>query len=293
MLTGQDGLFIDECDPPADRSVAPVACLPFSVGVEMKFAANLSTLCNDIPKLTDRFVHLVTRKDYTFTSVECQNPYDVPIEEWKQLSSKHSIEWVLINTLPLFAQWTSPGLPSKEEYKSLVLDKALDYAKGLSISKIHLVMNDVSKESQGKLKAPSMVQMLDLLDFAARTAEPLGVTCVIEPLCIRNSYYLRSYDLAKDIVTQLSRPNLKVMLDTFHMQMLGGNLTATIDAIIPHTGHVQVSQAPTRNCPMASGEINYPYVLKNLSKKWNDAIGLEYNSHSTESFAWLKDFDDI
>ena len=258
----------------------------------MRFAANLSTLCNDIPKLTDRFIHLVNRNDFKFTAVECQNPYDVPIDEWKQLSEKHSIEWVLINTLPLFAQYPT-DLPSKEEYKSLILDKALDYAKGLSIPKIHIVMNDVSKESQGDLKTPSMVRILDLLDFAARTAEPLGVTCVIEPLCIRNSYYLRSYDLAKDIVTQLSRPNLKVMLDTFHMQMLGGNLTSTIDMIAPYTGHVQISQAPTRNCPMATGEINYPYVLKLLSKKWKYPIGLEYNSHSTESFAWLKDFDDI
>lgn len=259
----------------------------------MKFAANLSTLCNDIPKLTDRFVHLVNRGDYKFTSVECQNPYDVSVDEWKQLSLKHSIEWILINTEPLFAQWNSSCLPSKDEYKSLILDKALEYASGLSVQKVHLVMTDVSKQSQGDMKAESMVKMLELLDFAARTAEPLGVTCVIEPLCIRDSYYLRSYDLAKDIVNTVCRPNLKVMLDTFHMQMLGGNLTATIDSIAPHTGHVQISQAPSRNCPLASGEINYPYILKLLSKKWNGPIGLEYNSNSTESFAWLKDFVDI
>lgn len=59
--------------------------------------------------------------------------------------------------------------------------------------------------------------------------EPHGITCLIEPLATRKSYYLRSYALAKEIVEELKRPNLKIMLDTFHLQMLHGNLTENID----------------------------------------------------------------
>lgn len=283
----------------ADLPVAPTASLLEDLSheeVTMKFAANLSTLCKDIPKLTDRFVHLMSRDDYKFTYVECQNPYEVPLEELKCISSKHAAEWVLINSPPLFANWQGENLPSDDEYKSLILDKTLEYASGLSVPIVHLVMNDlVDKSPLGESKPSSqMTRIVELLNFAARIAEPLGVTCVIEPLCIRDNYYLRSYDSAKAIVSGEGRQrNLKIMLDTFHMQMLGGNLTASIDALIPHTGHVQISQAPLRNCPLAAGEINYPYVLKQLSKKWPNPIGLECNSDSSESFSWLRDFQDV
>lgn len=275
-----------QCDPP----------LRINRTSTMKFAANLSTLCNDIPKLTERFAHIMSRKDYNFTYVECQNPYEVPIDEWKTLTNKHSAKWVLINTPPLFANWQANDLPSDDEYKSLILDKAFEYASQLSIPIVHLVMSDIVDEPSqdaGK-RSLKMTRMVELLNFAARIAEPLGITCVIEPLCIRDSYYLRSYDVAKAIVSEEgTQKNLKIMLDTFHMQMLGGNLTATIDKIAPLTGHVQISQAPSRNCPLVGGEINYPYILKHLSNKWSAPIGLEYNSHSSESFSWLKDFDHV
>ena len=75
-------------------------------------------------------------------------------------------------------------------------------------------------------------QVIELVDTSARYLEPLGVTCVLEPLSIRNNYYLRSYPLAKDIVNQLRRPNVKVMLDSYHLQRLHGNLTENIKVYI-------------------------------------------------------------
>ena len=71
----------------------------------MRFAANLSTLCTDIPVLTERFVHLLSRTDVSFKFVACQNPYSVPLPEWQQLSKRHSTSWVLINSPPLFDVW--------------------------------------------------------------------------------------------------------------------------------------------------------------------------------------------
>lgn len=73
--------------------------------------------------------------------------------------------------------------------------------------------------------------MIELLSFGARYLEPFGVTCVLEPLSIRPNYYLRSYSLAKDIVKQISRPNVKILLDTFHLQKLHGNLVHNIQVI--------------------------------------------------------------
>ncbi|KAI1285872.1 putative hydroxypyruvate isomerase [Halotydeus destructor] len=251
----------------------------------MKFAANLSTLCQDIPKLTDRLCHLLSRKDYKFTNFECQNPYTVSTEEWKSAIGDSQVNWVLINSIPLLEAYPDiHSVPSHDEYKANILDKAIEYAKAFGLKRVHLVMKDI----EGPEQIPEIV---DLLKFAAQELGANGITGLIEPLAIRPHYYLRSYDLAIDIVEQVNSPNLKVMLDIFHLQQLHGNLTARIKTILPHTGHVQISQVPLRNCPMMSGEVNYGYVLKQLSRSYDDVIGLEFNNESVESFSWLNDFN--
>ncbi len=55
--------------------------------------------------------------------------------------------------------------------------------------------------------------------------------CVIEPLSTRPNYYLRSYSTAMDIVKASKTDNLKVMLDSFHLQRLHGNLTERVKVI--------------------------------------------------------------
>ena len=258
------------------------------ISIKMRFAANLSTLCSDIPKLTDRFVHLMTRKDYSFKWVECQNPYSVPVAEWQALMKQHSpVSWVLINSPHLFDVWTdSSRFPTREEYKNLVLDKVIEYATGLECKKVHLVMTDVQDDSQ-------LPVIEDLLSYGIQVLRPLGITCLLEPLATRPRYYLRSYEKAVQLATDPAmQEGAKVMLDTFHLQMLHGNLTANIDKLLPNTGHVQVSQAPLRNSPFAAGEINYAYFLKRLSS-YDGVIGLEYSSSSSESFSWLQDFDSL
>lgn len=256
----------------------------------MKFAANLSTLCQDIPNLSDRLEHIANRKDYSFKYVECQNPYSEDIERLKQLTEKHNFEWVLINTPPLFDA-SKDATDIKVSFREHCLEKAIRYATALKCSTIHLVMGDVDEN-----RTPACLKdMTNVLLSAAQNLKSHGITGVIEPLSIRPHYYLRSYDQAVDIVMKLDQDNLKIMLDTFHLQKLHGNLTDFIERKIPSEaiGHVQVSQTPLRDCPMNPGEVNHVYILKKISKVYDGVIGLEYNSTSEESFSWLHDFEDI
>ncbi len=86
------------------------------------------------------------RKDYRFDAVECQNPYDVSVDQWKELVSKDkSLNWILINSVPLFDQ--TKEIPSFDEYQKLVLNRTLDYAKVLNVKKVHLVMADTNDDA--------------------------------------------------------------------------------------------------------------------------------------------------
>lgn len=182
-----------------------------------------------------------------------------------------------------------------------------------------------------RLKSLFRSKVVGLVYQAARYFQPYGITCLIEPLSTRANYYLRSYSTAIDIVKSSQLDNLKIMLDSFHLQRLHGNLTERVQVIdrlfciknsensafcspkemSSYVGHVQISQTPERDCPMnMNGEVNHRYFLsKVVAPFYQDYIGLEYNGEndtprkhidhsgiilldSTQgSFEWLNEFE--
>lgn len=56
---------------------------------------------------------------------------------------------------------------------------------------------------------------------------------------------------AMEVIKTINSPNLKIMLDLFHLQMIRGNITNTIKEIMDYVGHIQIAQAP--------GELNIPF----------------------------------
>ena len=191
----------------------------------------------------------------------------------------------IINSPPLFDVVPDNRLPDREEYEKLVLRKVVEYANGLQCQKVHLVMGDNAAGT-----AEHEEQIVDLISFAGKVLQPHGITCLLEPLSTRPHYWLRSYDQAERIVKQSGSKNVKLLLDTYHLQMLHGNLTSNIKRLVPMSGHAQISQAPLRNSPTAAGELDYDYVLKQLAQSYDGIVGLEYFSDSNESFAWLNQY---
>lgn len=74
-------------------------------------------------------------------------------------------------------------------------------------------------------------KIIDLVHQAARFFQPHQIMCLVEPLSTRPNYYLRSYSTAMDIVRSSPSDNLKVMLDSLHLQRLHGNLTERVKVI--------------------------------------------------------------
>jgi hydroxypyruvate isomerase len=65
--------------------------------------------------------------------------------------------------------------------------------------------------------------------------------------------------------------NLYLQYDIYHAQRMEGELAATLQAAMPHIGHIQVADNPGRHEP-GTGEINYPYLFA-----WLDRVG--YTGH--------------
>ena len=78
--------------------------------------------------------------------------------------------------------------------------------------------------------------------------EKAGVVGLIEPINPYwvPHYFLNDFDIAQDIITEINHPNIKLMLDIFHLQYQKGNLSNNIKKYLPITGHVQIAQVPDR-----------------------------------------------
>ena len=82
---------------------------------------------------------------------------------------------------------------------------------------------------------------------------------VIEPINSRNvpGYFLNDFLFARDLITELKIPNLKLQFDIYHRQILHGDVMKGLEALLPITGHVQTASVPKRNEP---GKIGRAHV---------------------------------
>ena len=139
-------------------------------------------------------------------------------------------------------------------------------------------------------KEEQLQNVLTCLQAAARVAEQEELQLVVEALndIDRPNYFLpRAKDLF-DLVRQVNSPRLKVLLDLYHEQMMGGDLFSVIRENIDLIGHIHIADVPGRHQP---GTGNVPYgdllaLLKELN--YEGYCGFEFRS--TLSDAQTADF---
>jgi hydroxypyruvate isomerase len=120
--------------------------------------------------------------------------------------------------------------------------------------------------------------MLAGLKQAAALAERANITLLVEPLNTKvdhPGYTLSHSAEAFDIVRRVTSPRVKVLYDIYHMQIMEGDLIATMQANLSEIGHLHVADVPGRHEP-GTGEINYVNLGRMLSTSgYEGFVGLE------------------
>jgi hydroxypyruvate isomerase len=118
------------------------------------------------------------------------------------------------------------------------------------------------------------------LSRAASIAEKAGFTLLLEPLNTHvdhAGYYLDSSAEAAELVRGVASPNLKLLYDIYHMQIMEGNLISTIQRHLDIIGHFHAAGVPGR-AELDGGEIDYPRILQFLARSgYRGGFGLEYS----------------
>jgi len=247
-----------------------------------RFSANLGFLWTD-RSLVDA-IHAA--HDAGFDAVECHWPYDYDPAEVKAALDATGLSMLGLNTLRGDVAAGDSGLaalPGRQDEARAAIDRAIAYAGAINTPKIH-VMAGFAEGMQAE------ACFIDNLRYATEAAP--GITFLIEPLNHHDApgYFLHHTDQARRIIEAVAAPNLKLMFDCYHIQILEGDLTRRLSANLDITGHVQFAGVPSRGRP-DHGEIDYRHIFAHIAEIGYDApLGAEYRPESGDtdnSLGWM------
>ena len=137
-------------------------------------------------------------------------------------------------------------------------------------------------ELGGMPRSEQMANAVATLRAGAPMLEKSGITVVIEVLNTyvdHAGYFLYHMNDAAELVDRVGSPNVKILLDLYHTQIMEGNLINNIRAHIDRIGHFHIGDVPGRHEP-GTGEINYRNVFKaiyELGDRYQGYAALEYD----------------
>lgn len=156
------------------------------------------------------------------------------------------------------------------------LEKLIPFAHKLNCKRLITCSGNLV---QGKPIEKQTDNMKAILEKASRIVEREGITLVLEALnslVDHEGYFLDSATKGAEIVRDINHPNVKLLYDIYHMQIMEGNITSFIEKNIDIIGHFHSAGVPGRHEPYI-GELNYKYIVERIgSLDYEGYFGLEY-----------------
>jgi hydroxypyruvate isomerase len=247
----------------------------------MKFSANLGFLWADRP-LPEA---IRAAKTAGFDAVECHWPYDTPPTEVAAALEDTGLRMLGINTVRGEAGENGlAALPGREAEARAAIDQALTYAVEIGAANVHVMAGIAEGDS-------ALNTFTVNLAYATARAAPHGITILIEPLNRYDApgYFLTTTDQAVSVIDAVASPNLKLMFDCYHVQLMEGDLCHRLARLKPKIGHIQFASVPDRG-PPDQGEVDYGYVFAKIAALGYDMpLGAEYKpvGPTEDSLGWM------
>ena len=172
------------------------------------------------------------------------------------------------------------GLVNPREREGFLreLNASLEAAKKVDTKRLVILTGN---ELKGVPRAEQMTNAVAALREAAPILEKNGITAVVEILNTyvdHAGYFLYWVRDGAELVDRVGSPNVKLLFDIYHTQIMEGNLISNLRSNIDRIGHFHVGDVPGRHEP-GTGEINYRNVFKaiyELGDRYEGYVGLEY-----------------
>jgi 2-dehydrotetronate isomerase len=247
-------------------------------------AANLSWLFQEWPFL-DRFS---AAADAGFQAVEFLFPYDHKPDLIAGRLSRHNLKLALFNLPPgdfAAGERGLAGLSGRRPDFRAAVQSAIDYARATGTGRLHAMAGIAAGEA-------AQATYKDSLKFACEAAAPFGIDILIEPINSGDmpGYLMNDFGWAERVISALGLPNLKLQFDIYHRQILQGDVTRGLDALMPVIGHIQIASVPLRQEP-TTGELDDRHVLNTIAALgYSGFVGCEYRpaAGTVLGLEWMK-----
>lgn len=251
----------------------------------MKFSANLGFLWADRP-LPDAIEAAAAAG---FDAVECHWPFDTPPEDVAAALRRTGLGMLGLNTRRGNLGAGDNGLaaiPGRAPEARAAIDEAIAYACAIDAACVHVMAGFASGQAGHET-------FCENLRYACGAAAPHGLTILIEPLNRYDApgYFLTTTEQAADIIDNVGASNLKLMFDCYHVQLMEGDISRRIEALLPRIGHIQFASVPDRG-PPDQGELSYAHIFDLIDRLGYTApLGAEYkpNAPTSETLGWMKE----
>jgi hydroxypyruvate isomerase len=255
-----------------------------------RFSANLTMQFNEVDFL-NRFERAAKAG---FKGVEYLFPYGWSKEQLVNELGRHGLQQVLHN-LPA-GDWQAGErgiacLPGRAGEFQDGVGKAIEYAKALKCPRFNCLVGKTPQElSTEKIRQT----LVNNLRFAAAAIEKEEIRFLIEPLNDRDvpGFYLVHTWEALQLMKEVNHPNLWLQYDIYHMQIMEGNLTKTIQGNLGRIAHIQVADIPGRHEP-GTGEIKFINLFRSVDEMGYDGwIGCEYTpaGKTEDGLQWIQPY---
>ena len=165
------------------------------------------------------------------------------------------------------------------------IQQSLEKACEMGAGALFLLTDELGDDRSVRFQFPELSfeekyeSVLDGLKALAPLAEAAGVTLVLEPLNIHvdhPGYFLNTSGTGFQLVREVASPNIRLLYDVYHMQVMEGNLIEALTQNLDLIGHVHVADVPGRHEP-GTGEINYRNVFAALRQAgYRGYVGMEF-----------------
>jgi hydroxypyruvate isomerase len=250
-----------------------------------KLAANLSMLFPERAFL-ERFSAAAAAG---FRYVEYQFPYPHGAVEVADAARGAGVEVVLHNLPAGDMARGERGiacLPGRERDFREGVARAIEYAKAAGCPRLNCLAGLASEDPR------HFDTLVANVRYAARRLAEVGLQLMLEPINTRTvpGFFLTGSAQAIDVLDAAGEGNAFLQYDVFHMQIMEGDLAATIERLLPRIGHVQVADVPERHEP-GTGEVNFDFLLAHLDAVgYSGWVGCEYNplGDTLEGLKWAR-----
>ena len=220
----------------------------------------------------DFYDRIALAADLGYDAVEFWDPVDKDINKIARLSAAHNIPVAICCVKnawnDLFRMSQDPARVLKNVTESAKIAKDLGCPSLIGLS------GDVKGHAYDETPA-----LIANLSRCAEVLEKEGVTLCMEALnsiVNHKGYFLDSSFVGFNILKAVNSPNVRLLYDCYHMQIMEGNMVDNVTDNISRIGHFHSAGVPGRHELMDS-ELNYAKIIRTVESLGYDRyFGLEF-----------------